>query len=207
MKNLRQRKSIRLKGYDYSQEGCYFVTICTKNREFIFGDVDKGEMRLSAYGTIAKNEILNISKHYANVEIDVSTVMPNHVHMIVRITSVDRAPPAERINPTERINPFPTNVDIPNIIGKYKAGVTRLVGNAFMRSASTAVGSANVTERINPFPTNFETLVIWQKSYHDHIIQSGKSYDTIFCYIENNPMQWETDCHNPQSPNFVREPE
>ena len=70
---------------------------------------------------------------------------------------------------TERMNPFPTKVDIPNIVGKYKAGVTRIVGNAFMRSE------------------------IWQKSYHDHIIRNEEEHLRIWQYIDENPIRWNED--------------
>ena len=114
-------------------------------------------MLLNEYGNVANDEILKIPSRYDNVKIDNHIVMPNHVHLIVVIES------------TERINPFPT-ADIPNIIGKYKAGVTRIVGNAFMRSA------------------------IWQPRFHDHIIRNEAEFQRIWQYINENPMNWEEDC-------------
>ena len=157
MQELLIRKNTRLKGYDYSQPGAYFVTICTKNMKHLFGTINNGIMHLSGCGQIANDELQKISSYYEHVLVDKYIVMPNHVHMIVEINS------------TERINPFPT-VDIPNIIGKYKAGVSRIVGSAFMRSD------------------------IWQKSYHDHIIRTEKYYNHIAQYITENPMRWQEDC-------------
>ena len=106
------RKNIRLKDYDYSQGGYYFVTVCTKDRLNLFGDIINGEIQLNEVGMIAESELLKIESRYDNVRIDKYVVMPNHVHMIIVIDSA------------ERINPFPTGIDIPNIVGKYKAGVT-----------------------------------------------------------------------------------
>ena len=162
---IRQRKAIRLKDYDYSQTGCYYITICTKNRACLFGDIHNGNMLLNEYGEIARDELEKVSAHYNNVKIDKFVIMPNHVHLIVAI------------NPIEQTGALPIKaVDIPNIIGKYKAGVTRTVGNAFMRSG------------------------IWQSRYYDHIIRNEKSYSEIYKYIENNPLKWDMDCHNPIKP-------
>lgn len=164
---LPNRKPIRLKNYDYSTPGIYFITICTNHKEKIFGNISEGDvfsspqMVLSQIGQIANEELLQIEQHYQNVKIDKYTIMPNHVHLLVRIT--------------ERINPFPTMIesDIPNIIGKYKASVTRNVGKAFMPS---------------------EKIKIWQTSYHDHIIRNQQEYLEIWEYIDTNPIRWKDDC-------------
>jgi len=172
--NLLQRKKPRLKEYDYAQEGAYFITICTKNREFSFGGIVAGEMQLNKAGDIVREEIGDLSARYDVVEIDEFVVMPNHVHMIVKIVSLEKE--------TERINPFPT-IDIPNIVGKFKAGVTR-----------------KCRERIYAF----RKQAIWQKSYHDHIIRNQKIYCLVTEYIKNNPRQWELDCHNPQNSKYKK---
>lgn len=161
-----QRKPTRLKDYDYSSQGYYFITICTKGKAKILCDiVEEGlcalpNIRLSNYGEIANNEIQNIDKHYDNVKIDKYVIMPNHIHLIVQIT--------------ERINPFPTiKCDISNIVGKFKAAVTRNVGKAFMPSAKEN---------------------IWQTSFHDHIIRGEEDYLKIWNYIDTNPQKWKEDC-------------
>jgi len=171
MKNLPRRKATRLCHYDYSLAGCYFITICTHERHYLFGDVIDGEMRLNECGQIAHKELETLSGRYDNVDVDIFVVMPNHAHLILRIEMA------------EWINPFPTKaVDVPNIIGKYKAGVTRSAGSAFMRSESK----------------------IWQLSYHDHIIRNDKSYEKIAKYIEHNPRLWDEDRHNPGNPEFEK---
>jgi REP element-mobilizing transposase RayT len=157
-KELPIRKKIRLDGYDYSSAGYYFITMCVKGNAHLFGEVSNGTMRLNEYGIIAENELLKIPFRYDNcVQIPKHIVMPNHIHMIVAIPT------------TERINPFPTKADIPNIVGKYKAGVTRIVGNAFMRYA------------------------IWQPRFQDHIIRNEEAYRNIWRYIDNNPAKWAED--------------
>ena len=81
------RRSIRLKEYDYSQAGAYFLTICTHNHESLFGKIVNAEMRLSAYGRIVFNRWLSLPRYYAHIELIAFTVMPNHVHGIVMIKS------------------------------------------------------------------------------------------------------------------------
>ena len=160
--NLPKRKSTRLKGYDYRTPGAYFITICTSQKEHLFGEITNSKMHLNDLGEIVNREIKKIEKHYHNICIDKYVIMPNHIHMIIEIIE------------TEGINPFPTeNYDIPNVIGKFKAGVTRIVGNAFMHSVKKS---------------------IWQSSYHDHIIRGEKDYQKIWEYIDTNVIRWEKDC-------------
>lgn len=161
------RKLPRLRNYDYSSPGAYFITICTHNKECLFGKViDRGvlypsEMRLSPLGSIVQECILDIPSHYRNICIDNWIVMPNHVHLLIQIE--------------ERINPFPAaediKFDIPNVIGKFKAAVTR----AARRSGIC-----------------YEKL--WQSSYHDHIIRNEKDYLQIWHYINENAEKWLDDC-------------
>ncbi len=161
--NLPKRKPTRLKNYDYSQKGAYFITICTHQKRRLFGAIKDAKMRLNDLGKIVNQEILKIESHYENISIDKYIIMPNHIHMIVVVSK------------SERINPFPTitRYDVSNVIGKFKAGVSRIVGNAFMHS---------------------DKRTIWQKSFHDHIIRDEKDYKKIWEYIDTNPLRWESDC-------------
>ena len=158
--NFPKRKPTRLAGYDYGTPGAYFITICTKDRRCLLGEVKNNEMCLSGLGEITEKEILGIESHYQGVKVDKYVIMPNHIHMIIFI---ERA---------EGMNPFPTiRTNVPDIIGKFKAGVSRIVGNAFMHSGK-----------------------IWQSSYHDHIIRGDKDYLKIWEYIDTNVMRWKDDC-------------
>ncbi len=107
---LPNRKSTRLKGYDYSNPNYYYITICTHNKQHIFGEADC----LNDYGKIAQDCLFDISTHYKNVGVDKFVVMPNHIHAIIVIND----------SLTERSRPFPT---LSSIVGLYKSGVTKRI--------------------------------------------------------------------------------
>ena len=86
--SLHHRKSIRLKGYDYSQSGLYFITICCHNNQCRFGKIINGEMQLNEFGLIAAEEWEKLPDRYSNTELDVYQIMPNHLHGIVHIIDV-----------------------------------------------------------------------------------------------------------------------
>ncbi len=97
-----RRRSIRLKGYDYSQAGLYFITICTHNKKCLFGNVIEGEMVLNDGGEIAKQCLLDIPKHFPNRMLLEYIVMPNHIHMIIQI--VDASVGVQNLDPLRRTN-------------------------------------------------------------------------------------------------------
>ena len=155
------RKPTRLKNYDYSTPGMYFVTVCVDKKAHLLGKIKNNCMNLSSVGEVVNQEILNIESHYENVSVEKYVIMPNHIHLIISISEM------------ERINPFSTkNFDVSNVIGKFKAGVTRNVGNAFMHSDKK----------------------IFQRSFHDHIIRDKNDYSKIWEYIDTNVSKWESDC-------------
>ena len=96
-----QRKSPRLQGYDYSQSGAYFITICTHNRAHLFGKIVDGKMILNGMGHIARSCWMEIPTHYTNIELDLHVVMPNHVHGIILIH--------DDISSADGMYPVPTN--------------------------------------------------------------------------------------------------
>ena len=95
----RRRKSIRLPGFDYSQPGAYFITVCTRNRACILGDVTEGKLRLSAAGRLAQAVWEELPQHYPHVQLDAWTVMPNHVHGIVILDSGPAGPVGAGLKP------------------------------------------------------------------------------------------------------------
>ena len=122
-----QRRSIRLRGYDYSQPGAYFITMCTRDRECLFGDVVDGHMELNKYGKIAMQRWLEIPMHYPNVSLDECIIMPDHIHAIIIINDVTNGsiiplvPYGQFMNcPDNEHKKQRRKMTIPKIIGRFK---------------------------------------------------------------------------------------
>ncbi len=192
------RRSIRLKGYDYRQAGAYFVTICTQDRECLFGEIVDGEMRLNELGQIVREEwfITAALRPYVRLAEDEFVVMPNHIHGIIWIVDDDavgarrrRAPTVHRA-PTVRRAPTATEQfgqpvagSLPTIIRAFKSCTTRRI-NEMRRTPGASV---------------------WQRNYYEHIIRSEDSLNRIRQYILENPARWSMDRENPNA--TPREPE
>jgi len=178
MKIIKNRQSIRLKKYDYSQSGLYFVTVCTEDRKCIFGSIvgarcdapdEKIYMELNRYGLIIKNVLESLSKHHP-VELDIFQIMPNHIHMILIL-----------LNITGRSRPTPT----------YKS--------TFKPTLGFIVGmfKTECTAQINKL-RNTPGQKIFQRNYYEHIIRNENDLNKIREYIINNPLMWERDRNNPK---------
>ena len=177
---MKKRRLMRLKGYDYSQSGYYFVTICTKDKEEWFGRVDGGEMRLNEFGKIASNFWAEIAAHFKYVSIDAFSVMPNHVHGILIIEeNMARKMVGNADLRSDQRNAFMhslqdrTKMLLSKIIQQYKASVTRKINS--------------LEDGLN---------FGWQKSFYDHVIRNDRSLDNLRRYIINNPLKWELDIEN-----------
>ena len=85
MNNMHNRRSIRLRHYDYAQPGAYFITICAYEHACVFGDIADGEMRMNDYGRLVAECWADVPNHYPRVELDAFVVMPNHLHGIIVI--------------------------------------------------------------------------------------------------------------------------
>ena len=120
MRQFKSRKQNRLNGYDYSANGYYSVTICTQNREYIFGDIANNEMALNQYGDIVKNSWLDLPNHHENIGLDQFIIMPNHIHGIIIINNPVGNGPARSSNNH-------TNNNLSVIIGSYKSTVTKQI--------------------------------------------------------------------------------
>ena len=172
--DIHHRRSIRLKGYDYSQSGAYFVTVCTQNRECLFGEIVAGEMVLNEFGKIVADEWIKTGEIRDEIELDAWVVMPNHFHGIVIIRRGDRPVAPTPVAPT----PAPLSGPRPKSIGSLMSG---------FKSA--------VTKRINEIRKT-PGISVWQRNYYEHIIRNEKSLENIRNYIIHNPAQWEEDENN-----------
>jgi REP element-mobilizing transposase RayT len=182
------RRSIRLRGYDYSSPGAYFITICSHNKQFLFGNVADGQMHRNDYGEIVQKEWFGSATIRKEIQLDAWMVMPNHVHGIVMITPVaahGHAPgTATALHPT-----------VPRGVGAH--------GHAPLqrrpRSLATFVGGfkGTVKSRINEMRRTLGAPV-WQENYYEHIIRNGDELNKIREYILTNPSRWANDRENPE---------
>jgi len=180
--NQYHRRSIRLKDYDYSSPGAYFVTMVAKGYKCVFGKMIDNEMHLDSLGKIVENCWLQIPEHFLGVDVEVFIVMPNHIHGIVSIREYDRRGTIYRVptmgdntrttddrTSTKEVFGQPVVGSIPTIIRTYKASVSRL--------ARKELGMLN----------------IWQRNYYEHIIHDQSDLDSITNYILSNPDHWSDD--------------
>jgi putative transposase len=179
--HIHHRRSIRLKGYDYSREGLYFITICCQDKVCLFGDVVDEKMILNEYGLVAQNEWLKTPEIRPNVELGEFVVMPNHIHGIIQLIHACRgelhSPESHPSVNTCKFSGGECNSPLPR-------GTSQTVG-AIVRGYKSAV-----TKKMNSMNIGH---VIWQRNYHEHIIRNEKSYQRIAEYILNNPANWLND--------------
>ena len=177
---IHHRRSMRLKDYDYTQNGYYFVTICAENKIEYFGEIIDGEMILSEIGKIANQCWLEIPEHFPDVSLDEYIIMPNHLHGVIAIENNNDFIKNENPivgNKNFCSLPWQTKLSrsLSSIIRGFKIGVTKWCRN------------------------NNHNEFQWQKSFYDHIIRDEKSLDEIRKYIVENPLKWELDKNNPEN--------
>ena len=170
---IHHRRSIRLKDYDYSRVGAYFVTVCAKDRSCLFGEIKNGTARLNEYGEIIMKCCHEIPDHFPHVRTDDFIVMPNHIHVIVFIVGARRAVPLQTVG--EQFAK-PVSESLPTIIRSFKSAVTR---------------SSNIFRNSPGQPA-------WQRNYYEHIIRDDRELQIIREYIRYNPPKWDEDKENPE---------
>ena len=189
------RRSIRLKGYDYSQAGAYAVTLVSHARETLFGEIADGQMVLNAVGKVIAATWRWLAVHYPYVTLDAWVVMPNHLHGIIILARDERRgeEAGNTILPSRQVDapassplhhPYPSPRphgtqpgSLNAIIQTYKAESARRVNRML-----GLYGSGNH---------------IWQRNYYERIIRNEREMDAIRAYIANNPIQWAMDRENP----------
>ncbi|WP_044175641.1 transposase [Flectobacillus major] len=173
MSNKKSRRSIRYKNHDYSAGGSYFITICSINREHIFGEIIDERIHLSYLGSIIEKEWLNIPSRFVSVELSTFQIMPNHLHAIIHINK-------NRIQDDKAALKFSKHTLLGNIIGSFKS----LVFQTFYKYLK----DNDLIQK--------QSAKIWQRNYWEHIIRFENELYKCQQYIVSNPEKWSKDADN-----------
>ena len=181
--DLHHRQSMRLYEYDYSQAGAYFVTVCTQNRDFLFGEITDGRMVPNDAGRMIQSSWDELPHHYPGIDIDAFVAMPNHIHgIIVLVGAGPRACPGNGKLQEDGGQPrgvAPT-LSLPDIVHRFKSLTTTRYKHGVQQFGWI------------PFPGK-----LWRRNYYEHIIRNEEELDRLREYIVNNPAQWALDDENP----------
>lgn len=190
------RRSIRLKGFDYRTPNAYFVTMCVNNRKCIFGDIVNNEICLNQAGYMVIKWYFELQNKFPGIECDEYVVMPNHFHCIIAIEQTEgrtegqthRSAPI-RVGANLRVRPENVNVrpgnenicpDIPGIVQWFKTMTT----NEYIRN-------------VKQYNWKAFNKKLWQRNYYEHIIRNERALNNIRQYITDNPAKWAEDKNNP----------
>jgi len=170
-KNAFHRRSVRLRGYDYSANGLYFITICTQDRLPLFGNIVAKEVVLNDAGLAVEMCWRDIPNHFAWIKVDEFVVMPNHVHGIIEICERNHG---ENRAGAKDVLPLRhgTSCTVGSVVRGFKTGVTKW------------------------FRANTDIDRVWQRNYHEHVIRNEESHQRIVEYIRTNPQRWVEDVYH-----------
>jgi REP element-mobilizing transposase RayT len=192
--NIHHRRSIRLKVYDYTQQGAYFVTICTHQRNCLFGEIVDGEIKLNTNGEIARDSWLSIPRHFKNVELDEFVIMPNHLHGIIIIESSEVAGEALANQDFSKQQNLSGQCFAPTV---HTGETVKINGTKPQSLAAITQNYKSVSTRQINRMNKAKGNVIWQRNYYEHIIRNEEALNNIREYIVNNSINWVKDQENP----------
>lgn len=173
---IHHRRSIRLRDYDYTQTGAYFITVCTQTRQCLFGHIINGIIELNDAGKIVADEWIKTAELRHEIELDAWVVMPDHFHgiLIINRGQSNRRGTALRAPTGERFGK-PISGSIPTIVRSFKSAVTKRI-NALQNTPGT---------------------ILWQRGYWERVIRDEFEMDRIREYIRDNPLKWQLDNNIP----------
>ena len=175
---IHHRHSIRLKEYDYSSEGLYFITVCAQDKKCMFGKIINGDMYLNEAGRMIQKWYLKTSAKFPDIECMEYIIMPNHFHCIWHNVGADPC-----------VCPNASNNNTPcGILGEHMGSPLHRVIQWFKTMTTNEyIRNINNNQWI-PFNKR-----LWQLNYYEHIIRNQHSYEEISDYIITNPLRWEKD--------------
>ncbi len=221
MQRSESRKRTRLRAYDYSGSGVYFVTVCTEAKRPVLcrivgaGVLDGPRPELTAQGKIVQNRLEEMERIYDDISIDHYVIMPNHVHLLLTIrgarlgTSRTPSPTDAGAGPGTSRTPSPTDAGARPGTSRTPSPTDAGAGPGTSRTPSPTDAGAGLGTSRTPSPTNarlpqflstFKRFTnreigfpIWQRSYHDHIIRDEPDFLNHWQYIDDNPAKWAED--------------
>lgn len=179
-KNKYRIKSARAEWWDYSNEGAYFITICTKNRVHFFGNVIAKEMQLSETGKLAEQYWYEIPEHFPFIQLGNFVVMPNHVHGILIISKPNETQTENEENPSNLIEDTKK-------VGGFAGNKNPMLHDNISRVVRWYKGRCSFEIR------KIQPDFAWLPRFHDHIIRNIDAFNNIQAYILNNPLKWKED--------------
>lgn len=176
-------ESSRLQGWDYTDAGYYFVTICTSHHEPFFGQIRDGEMQLSSVGNIAYRCWVGIPDHFSHVQLDEFVIMPNHLHGII-IVVPEKATNNDLVE-TLHATSLPRSCDVKMSSISPRRGSLSVIVRSYKSSVSRWAHR------------NGHPDFSWQPRFYDHIIRNEASLGRIRRYIHDNLAKWQEDEYHP----------
>jgi putative transposase len=193
--DIHHRRSIRLKGYNYSQAGGYFITLCCYDRQCLFGHVQNGEMTLNQFGKIAHDEWIISAQIRTEIKLHQFVVMPNHIHGIIEIKNGAGGRGDRPVAQKSMGGGVLSMGDVVLLEGDQPVAPTgvRPTGPCPKSIGVMIAGyKSSVTAQINTL-RNSPGLHVWQRNFYDNIIRDDESWQNIKNYIVNNPAKWLDD--------------
>ncbi|MDE0331947.1 MAG: hypothetical protein OXL41_08765 [Nitrospinae bacterium] len=195
----KSRKPNRLKGYDYTQAGCYFVTVCAQDRRCLFGDIIEDQMVLNEAGMMVAHWWSKTESKFPHVDLGEYVLMPNHIHGIVvivgadpRVRPHDKDPESSKDERIEQRQQEEHQQDGFQNQGGHMGPPLQEIIQWFKTMTTNEYIKEVKTGRFPPFEKR-----IWQRSFYDHVIRDDDDLGRIREYIQNNPLQWAIDEENP----------
>jgi len=173
---IHHRRSIRFSGYDYSQPGAYYVTVCTHEKRHLFGEIIESEMKLSGCGEVVRRVWEGLTRRYPAVQTDSFVVMPNHIHAIIVVNDVGAIHklPSGEFKRAVHEPPVRGRMLLPTVIGYFKMQTAKRINE--MRDTPGAP--------------------VWQRNYYEHIVRNEDELGKIRQYIATNRLRWSSDPEN-----------
>jgi len=210
--------SNRLKNWDYSSSAVYFITMVTRNREYLFGSIEENKMVLNENGQIVENELLKSIKIRKNWFFHNWIVMPNHVHLLIEIQNNEDCPEINNLHTQIESSQIERShiVETHSSASTSGTSTTNIAANVAKTHCCASLRSNHENNHLNKYGFELsrksnsissfvaifksvttkqinESASIWQANYHDHIVRNYKRFETIYNYIKTNPSSWETD--------------